>query len=146
MSARAVRAARLAGETAAAAVRLGVIEVGLRRSTVPDLCRWLRIRIDVDSATAPGTDPAVLPRWTATPVRACLAVAARWPAGDTCLRRCLLLGHRLRALDPVLRIGVRRDEGGAFGAHAWLELDGRTLDGSAGGFATLAGPPGPVRA
>lgn len=144
MSARVVRAGRLAAETAAAVARLGVIEIGLRRSTVPDLCRRLGIGIDVDNATAPGPDPAVLPRWAATPVRACLAVAARWPAGDTCLRRCLLVGHRLRALGPVLRIGVRRDEAGAFGAHAWLELDGRTLDASAGGFTALARLPGPV--
>lgn len=143
MSPRTIRSVRLAAEIVAAAVRLSVIEIELRRSTVPDLCRRLRIRLDLDSATAPGADPVVLPRWTATPVRACLEVAARWPAGDTCLRRCLLVGHRLRTLDPVLRIGVRRDEVGAFGAHAWLEVDGRTLDGSAGGFTALAGFPGP---
>lgn len=143
MSAAVRRAARLGAETAAAAARLAVIEAGLRRSTVPALCRRLGIRVDVDTATAPRPGPAVLPRWAATPVRACLAVTARWPAGDTCLRRCLLVGHRLRALDPVLRIGVRRDGAGRFGAHAWLEIDGRTLDGAAGRFTTLGGPPGP---
>ena len=66
-----------------------------------------------------------------------LLATSRWRAGDTCLRRCLLLGQRLRRLDPVLRIGVRRDEPGAFQAHSWLKISGRSLDIGSADFETL---------
>jgi hypothetical protein len=52
----------------------------------------------------------------------------RWPFGDTCLRRCLVLGQRLRHLDPVLRIGVAVGGDGSWSAHSWLEIGGRSLD------------------
>ncbi len=136
---RLVRAVWLVGETLAAVCRLAVAEWGLRRTTLPDVCAALGVRLDLDSAAMPATEPAVLPHWSAVPLRACLGVAERWPAGDTCLRRCLVVGHRLRALDPVLRIGVRRDPAGGFHAHSWLELSGRTLDAGAADFATLGG-------
>jgi hypothetical protein len=120
---------------------LVAIEVSLRRTTLPATCRRLRVRLDLDGATASvhGSTP-VLPRWALPRVRAARLVAAHWPAGDTCLRRCLLLGHRLRRLDPVLRIGVRRDSAGAFEAHSWLEIGGRPLDLDAAGFAALERP------
>ena len=48
------------------------------------------------------------------------------PWRHTCLRRSALLYHLLRrAGRPVeLCVGVRRDPGGAFGAHAWLVREG----------------------
>lgn len=100
------------------------------------------MRVDLDAAAPPADSagslsPWTLPRWTRPRVQAALLVAERWPAGDTCLRRCLLVGHRLRRLDPVLRIGVRRDETGVFQAHSWLEIAGRSLDAGSDGFATL---------
>lgn len=47
----------------------------------------------------------------------------------TCLRQSLLLHFLLRrdGLMPALKIGVRR-QGRAFDAHAWVELDGTSLD------------------
>ncbi|MGH3933153.1 MAG: lasso peptide biosynthesis protein, partial [Pseudonocardiaceae bacterium] len=54
-----------------------------------------------------------------------------------CLRQCLLIGHRLRRLGPVLRIGVKRDANGVFCAHSWLEVEGSTLDPTAAEFAVL---------
>lgn len=47
----------------------------------------------------------------------------------TCLRQSLLIHFLLRrdGLLPVLKIGVRRQEG-VFDAHAWVELDGTPLD------------------
>lgn len=134
---RLVRQLGLAGEFATAAGRLTLIEAMLRRSTLPATCTRLGLRLDLRSASVPASEPVVLPRWAMVPVRACVGVATRWPAGDTCLRRCLLIGHRLSRLDPVLRIGVRRDETGTFVAHSWLEFDGRTLDPGISGFATL---------
>jgi len=114
-----------------------VIEVMLRTIDLPTTCRRLGVRCDLTSTTPPATELAVLPRRSRRVVLASLAVASRWPAGDTCLRRCLLVGHRLRALDPVLRIGVRRTPDGTFSAHSWLEFDGATLDPTAARFATL---------
>ncbi|MPZ64375.1 MAG: lasso peptide biosynthesis B2 protein [Pseudonocardiaceae bacterium] len=114
-----------------------VIEISLRTSDLPTTCRRLGVAYDLDSPAAPGAVLAVLPRRRRRVVLASLAVVSRWPAGDTCLRRCLLIGHRLRGLKPVLRIGVRRDTAGAFSAHSWLEFAGRTLDPAAFEFAPL---------
>lgn len=63
-----------------------------------------------------------------------LAVAVRRASdyglfAPTCLVRALALedlARRCGAEDAVVRVGVRR-EGGAFEAHAWLELDGRVV-------------------
>lgn len=115
-----------------------VIETSLRTVDLPATCRRLRLRLDLKSETPPGMDPVVLPRNTRAAMWAARAVISRWPAGDTCLRRCLLIGHRLRALDPVLRIGVKRDAQGTFAAHSWLEIRGRTLDPTATEYAVLS--------
>lgn len=50
-----------------------------------------------------------------------------WPWRHTCLRRSAVLYHLLRRGGrPVeLCVGVRRDEGEALAAHAWLTLDGQ---------------------
>ena len=117
-----------------------VIEFSLRTNDLPATCRRLRVRCDLDRLThphPPAAELAVLPRRTRPAVLASLAVVSRWPAGDTCLRRCLLIGHRLRRLEPVLRIGVRRDANGEFSAHSWLEFGGNTLDPMAFEFAPL---------
>ncbi len=42
---------------------------------------------------------------------------------DGCLRRSLVLGHRLRERRPKLVIGVAKEDG-ALSAHAWLEIEG----------------------
>jgi hypothetical protein len=47
-----------------------------------------------------------------------------------CLRRSLVMGHVLRRHDPVLRIGVRRTDGG-FAAHAWVEVAGEAVEAGA---------------
>jgi len=116
---------------------LVVIEISLRTSGLPATCRRLRVRCDLDSAAPPAARLAVLPRDAGAAVRASRAVVARWPGGDTCLRQCLLIGHRLRGLGPVLRIGVKRDQDGVFSAHSWLEIRGRTLDPTASAYAAL---------
>lgn len=127
---------RFLAEVALAFARLARIELLLRRQDLPTVCRRLGIALDLDSAAPPATEPAVLPGRGRTALRACSAATKRWRFGDTCLRRCLVVGRRLRGLDPVLRIGVRRD-GNGFLAHSWLEIDGRTLDPASAGFATL---------
>ena len=127
---------RFLAEVALAFLWLARIELLLRRRDLPAVCRRLGIAVDLESAAPPASEPAILPGRARTALRACTAATRRWPAGDTCLRHCLVVGHRLRRLSPVLRIGVRRDERG-FLAHSWLEVDGRTLDPTSVGFATL---------
>jgi hypothetical protein len=131
------RRARFALELVRAFYWLIRVERGLRRSDLPAVCRTLGIACDLASAAPPATERAVLPRGTRTPVHAGQYAVAHWPPGDTCLRRCLVLGRRLRHLGPVLRIGVRRDSSGGFVAHSWLEIDGRTLDPESARYATL---------
>jgi len=51
----------------------------------------------------------------------------RWPWRTTCLKRASVLFTLLRRIDVEveLHIGVRRDDAGAFAAHAWLVRDGQ---------------------
>lgn len=119
-----------------ALVRMAAIEASLRTSTLPVTCARLGLRLDLEAPTAPPA-PLVLQPWARLRVRAAVAVARRWPAGDTCLRRCLLIGHRLRRLDPVLRMGVRRAPDGTFVAHSWLEIDGLAIDPDAADYTLL---------
>lgn len=129
------RRVRFTFEFARAMYWLARIELGLRRHPLPKVCKKLGIECDLRSSTPPATTPVVLPRRTRTAVLACAYAVARWPMGNTCLRRCLVMGRRLKCLDPVLRIGVRRD--GDLVVHSWLEIGGRTLDATSGQYATL---------
>lgn len=129
------RRVRFTYELARALWWLTRIEIGLRRHPLPDVCAKLGIECDLRSAAPPATEQVVLPRRTRTAVLACAYAVARWPMGGTCLRRCLVLGRRLRMLDPVLRIGVRREDD--LVVHSWLEIGGRTLDATSAQYATL---------
>jgi hypothetical protein len=57
--------------------------------------------------------------------------AARRVPDASCLTRALAARWLLaeHALESTLHFGHRRDERGAFAAHAWLEHDGRVLVG-----------------
>ena len=76
-------------------------------------------------------------------VWAVVAVSRRVPRA-TCLTQALA-AQRLLAdvgVRAELRIGVARDAGGAFEAHAWLEHEGRIVLGEVDGmerFTTLTG-------
>lgn len=128
--------ARFAVEALRAKRSLTRIERALAQKDLTAVCGDLGIACDLHSANPPATERAVLPRNTRTPVIACQWAVARWGKGDTCLRRCLVIGNRLRHLYPILRIGVRR-EGTAIVAHSWLEIDGFTLDPESARYATL---------
>ncbi|WP_379617337.1 lasso peptide biosynthesis B2 protein [Pseudonocardia sp. GCM10023141] len=125
-----------------AAATMVAVEVLLRTQDLPTTCRMLGVQYDPADSSPPSEVAARLPRRVRRRVLASTMVIAHWPAGDSCLRRCLLIGHRLRREGPALRIGVRRTESGAFSAHSWLEFDGRTLDPTASAFATLGLPKG----
>ncbi|MGH3870094.1 MAG: lasso peptide biosynthesis B2 protein [Pseudonocardiaceae bacterium] len=117
-----------------------VVEVGLSISTLPRLTKLFGIRLVGDSDDGPtvrATD--ITPEWFQRRSAAVHRVLRHWPFGDTCLRRSLILGQRIRRLDPVLVIGVRHDEHGKLAAHAWLTVDGVALDTQAGQYAPLRG-------
>jgi hypothetical protein len=63
--------------------------------------------------------------------RAELGLAARVlqhrPFNGTCLRRALVFSDILRDRSPLLRVGVAKDDG-TVTAHAWVEIDGISLD------------------
>lgn len=70
-----------------------------------------------------------------------LRLLGRRPVRATCLRRSLVLATLLRRHHPALRVGVTKSAG-AVAAHAWLEIDGATLDPEATRYRGLA----PIRA
>lgn len=117
------------------------VEVRLRRGTLPALAGRLGIRLDLHSGVV-GTSGATIPGWCALRITTTHRVLRHWPFGDTCLRRCLVMGQRLHGLDPVLRIGVRAAEEGRLEAHSWLEIDGRAIDPSAVHFLPLTATAG----
>lgn len=117
-----VEMARVAGVACA-------VELALRVSRLPRVAQWCGVRLDVTSASTTGPRDPDLPARTQLQRRAVALVMRRWPFGDTCLRRCLVLGQRLRGLDPVLRIGVAMDREQGFRGHSWLEVHGYVLGG-----------------
>lgn len=108
------------------------VEVGLRFSTLPRLTRLLGVRLAQDCEFGPRQDSAFPPELPISWLRRRALVVNRvfryWPFDSTCLRRALVLGQRIRRLDPALVIGVRHDDSGALTAHAWLVVAGVALD------------------
>lgn len=106
--------------TIAMAVVLPAISLGLALFGYVRMRRWLE-RMSAHDAmreAAPG-DIANAQRLA----RLAAIAGAHGPFEATCLRQSLLLHFLLRRkrLAPELTIGVRR-QGGAFDAHAWVQL------------------------
>jgi len=115
-----------------------VVEIGLRTVALPQLCARLHIRFGTPP-TAHRQRAPTASRWTATEALAAVRyVSERWPWGDTCLRKCLVLGTLLRRAEPTLVLGVRKSTDGDFGAHAWLEFNGVSIDGMSAEFSTVS--------
>lgn len=106
-----------------------VVEVGLRTVTLPRLARLLGtpLRLDDGVEVMPATAVVPLSPAARRRLRAGRRVLRHWPFGDTCLRRALVGGHALRRRHPALRVGVAKIDG-RIQAHAWLEIDGVSLD------------------
>lgn len=122
-----------------------VVELGLRRSSLGELCARIGVGLESgltgvaadEEVTVPG---ATVPRWRVEQImRIVVRVSRRWPFGDTCLRRCLVTGRMLVATGvPVtVVIGVRRSDA-VVQAHSWLEIDGVSLDPSSVEWERLA--------
>jgi hypothetical protein len=114
------------GRIARTAVVARRIERSLRRETLDATAR----RFGAVLAFEPPREADALPALSAAE-RGELALAARVlqhrPFNGTCLRRALVFADILRDRAPVLRVGVAKD-GGEVTAHAWVELDGVSLD------------------
>lgn len=136
--------------TGAALAVTVLVEIGLRTMSLPRLAALVGAPIAWEDPHA-GTDDAaasrvVLSRDSRLRVRAAQRALRRWPFGDTCLRRALVIGQRLRRLHPRLHVGVAKLDG-EVRAHAWLVIDGSILDTfhAASSYLTLASVPTGLR-
>jgi hypothetical protein len=122
------RAARLGVVSLRVLWLFAVVEAGLRVTDLRTLCRRLGIHLG-GTPTGDGDRPRRLSRRAASDALTIVRhVSRRWPWGDTCLRRCLVVGALLEREQPTLVIGVKKSESGDFGAHAWLEFGGVSID------------------
>lgn len=125
--------------TAIALILAAVVEIGLRTLRLPRMSRILGIPLGIDPPSRrPDAIPVTIPGWARRRLAAARRALRHWPFGDTCLRKALVGGAMIRSLDPVLRIGVARHEG-ALKAHAWIELEGLSLDPGSRDFAIVEG-------
>lgn len=110
------------------------VDRSLRRHDLRTTARLARVHLTPQELAA---EPARLPAWALRRVELAQAVLRRGPVEETCLRRSLVVGHRLAALEPALLIGIRDDEGTPR-MHAWLRVAGRDLDPEAVRYDTFA--------
>jgi hypothetical protein len=117
----------------------GLAEACLRVLPLPRVARLFGIGYSEPSSTPEPTRPGdvQLPSWAIARCRTVTSVMRRWPVDGTCLRHSLVAGQRLRRLSPELVVGVRRNEQGAVEAHAWLRIDGVSLDPNSDAFYEL---------
>jgi hypothetical protein len=106
-----------------------LIELGLRTCGLRRTARALRVRLCIDDPVDTAASQLVLPLSVAERrrLRVAWSILAVAPLDGTCLRRALIGARLLRARDHAVRIGVRKTSEG-IKAHAWLEIDGISLD------------------
>ena len=114
------------------------VESSLRRHDLPTTAARLGLRLGSASANGGTPEPRErLPAWAARRARLTLVVMRCWPFGDTCLRKSLVMGHRLRRLSPQLFLGVRSADDEVFSAHAWLRITGIDIDPTSAQYMVL---------
>jgi hypothetical protein len=112
-----------------------VVEAAVRMLSLATVSRLAGVRLD-DTPGGEGDGWDLLtPDERARGALALRVLAAR-PFQATCLRRSLVLGQLLRHRHPVLRVGVAKNAG-VVAAHAWIEIDGRSLDATSGDYRVL---------
>ncbi|NHC45917.1 lasso peptide biosynthesis B2 protein [Motilibacter aurantiacus] len=116
------------------------VERDVRRLPLPALAARYGLRL---AAEPPGEPPdTLLPRWAGDRVRTVWQVMRVWPSARErlCLRRSLVLGARLRELEPDLVVGIDPDSvaaGQQLAAHAWVVVGGHSLDSTARRYVPL---------
>lgn len=113
------------------------VEWLLRRHDLPSTVSKLGLRFG-QATPVSLTERTALPTWAVRRARLALLLLRAWPFGDTCLRKSLVIGNRLRSLTPELFIGVRSDgERRDISAHAWLRISGIDIDPTSVDYAVL---------
>ena len=118
------------------------VEVSLRTTDLRTTARRLGVSLPAFVPQPPVTEhDEGLPAWAGRRGWVAVRLMRRWPFGDTCLRRSLVLGQRLAVLHPQLHLGVTKEDG-ALKAHAWLEVGGLVLDTEHTRFSRFVGAAG----
>ena len=127
------------GEFLLVAAMAVLAEIAVKVFSLPRLTRSLGIAL-VDKGEAVVPTAQLRPHLDAMTIENRARMVDRlyraWPRKNSCLRRALVLGYRIRAARPVLEIGVAREEG-SIRAHAWIEVDGRVVGDDSGDYAPL---------
>lgn len=110
------------------------VDRSLRHDDLRTTARLARVHLVQDE---PAATPERLPPWARRRAELAQAVLRRGPVEETCLRRSLVVGHRLAPLGPALMIGVRDDDGHPR-MHAWLRVAGLDLDPEAARYAPFS--------
>jgi hypothetical protein len=104
-----------------------VAEIGVRVVPLHQLAKVFRVRLFEQVDETRSVPLVALPEWAKQRLRVVGSVMRKWPVDGACLRKSLVAGHRIRSMDPALKVGVMRRDG-SVAAHAWLEVQGRSLD------------------
>lgn len=112
-------------EVIAILVLFAAAEVCVRLLRLPTCARLFRLR-PASARPSPSDDAYEFPDWARRQVRLVNRVAYRWPGDGPCLRKSLVIGQRLRSLDPALHVGVNVAVG--VRAHAWVTVGGYSID------------------
>lgn len=105
-----------------------VVEVGLRTMRLPRLARILGVPLsELADDVRDDTTQLAIPSAAVRRLRISAKVMRHWPFDEKCLRRSLVCGYRIRELNPSLVVGVAI-VGNEVKAHAWLTVDGISLD------------------
>jgi hypothetical protein len=116
-------------------------EIAVKVFALPRLTSWVGITlIDEKTGSQPTTRDNRAVGLTKSAIESRTRTVDRlyrvWPRKNSCLRRALVLGTRIRAAGPVLMIGVAQEEG-SIRAHAWIEVDGTVVGDTSGDYAPL---------
>ena len=73
-------------------------------------------------------------RLTPEQLTSLVSVGAEYVPGASCLTQALVAQAMLSRFgyEPIVRIGVAREAGSGFEAHAWIEYEGRVIIGQVG--------------
>ncbi|WP_176980803.1 lasso peptide biosynthesis B2 protein [Paramicrobacterium humi] len=105
------------------------VELALRGGGVDRAARLGHLRLGLTGSSAPRATytPESLSARDIEKLDTAWRLLRHGPFNGTCLRRAIVGGYLLRRHSPVLRIGVAKS-GGTIEAHAWVEVDGVSLD------------------
>jgi hypothetical protein len=107
-----------------------LVEVGLRTLGLQRTARVLKVQLQFEGppgAVAHRKSQVPLTREERRQLQIAWSVIAVGPFDATCLRRAMIGAWLLRSRKHAVRIGVRRTPDGVR-AHAWLEIEGISLD------------------